>query len=837
MPDETATVDLALAARNGDSPRPIFPKRPKRHLTIDPEAVVESCEKRVERILDDTHRSEWMSKRLQRYRKYRGQLEDKTWPWVGASNVHPPVLQTAELRVNAGLHNVAMTLRPLLSAVAQSRANVPREEKATRMVDYQLFVEPGADIAERRITDFIANGCQDGNAVAYCPWVRDERAIVSYAYRPPLPEDAAPLDAIEAMIRGAGPERPGLFSDVTSVRLDQTLDHEFRVRYRDHGRPRRATVRVFEDEEDGGLTLELRRDAVLYDGPIMVNVPIGSVLVPTRAKNLQPPAAANPGGAPYVFLLATYSLDEIRRLKGDGTLNYLDAKGTERIEADAKTRAGALSRPTDEQQLERQKDRLEGREHSEPLAEDAEERDDGHLPVPCVLAFDRWDVDGDGLAEDVFWLYARDAKVLLEGRLLVEKWPATRPYRPLAEWCPIPVPDRWLGISLLELGEGLYDIIKSSFDMGFDGGTLSNMPFGFYGTGSTLRQTTMPIQPGMLQPVPGGDPRTSVYFPTMPTKDQTFHFNVIGLAMQFFEKLMMVGGVQLGQVPTGKASALRTVGTTMALMQQGDVRADQLLLRLFGGLRQIALIFHRMNCHLLPPGKEIRIVGWDGEREQGYQTIERDDLDPEIDFDFRPDFLLSNPQVLADTLTSVLTILASPLAFQFGIVDADKFYALAKDLVRAKRLDPKKYLKAPSETAENPIMAEEAIDLIMQGRLPEGSPMEGPVAHLKKLMVFAHETVIPLDPSQPDLGEVPASAILTPEQVELLKGWMREVGKRLQQQRVVQAAGAFQQAQQGGGLMGPGVAEGQPTMMAEPAVQVPGPSGAGDPSLMGAGGA
>ena len=821
MPDESTTLDLATPAgdsRNGDAPRrPIFPKRPKRHLRVDPEHVVDSCEKRVEQILDDTHRSEWMSRRLQRYRKYRGQLDDKTFPWTGASNVHPPLLQTAELRVNAGLHNVVMTLRPLLSAVALSRANVAREEKVARLIDYQLFVEPGADIAERRATDFVSNGCQDGNAVAYCPWVRDEQEIVSYAYRPALAEDAAPLDAIEEIIRGAGAGRPGLFSDVVDVRLDEKRDHEFRVRYRDHGRPRRATVLVFEDEEDGGLTLEIRREAVLYDGPIMVNVPIGSILVPTRAKNLQPPSQANPGGAGYVFLLCTYTLDDIRRLARDGTLNYLDAEGLEKIEAEAKTRAGAQSRPVDEQQLQQQKDRLEGREHSEATVEDPDEGDVGHLPVPCVLAFDRWDVAGDGLAEDVFWLYARDTKELLEGRRLVEKWPAVRPYRPLAEWCPIPVPDRWLGISLLELGESLYDLIKQCLDIGFDSGVLSNLPFGFYSAGSTLRQTTMSIQPGILQPVPGGDPRTSVYFPSMPAKDQTWAFNFIGLATQFFEKLMMIGGVQLGQVPTGKASALRTVGTTMALMQQGDVRADQLLLRLFGGLRQIALYFHRMNCHLLPDGKEIRIVGWDGEREQGYQTVERDDLDPDIDFDFRPDFLLSNPQALSETIASVLSVLVSPLMLELGIVNADKIYALAKDFVRAKRLDPKKYIQAPSETAENPIMAEEAIGMVLQSQMPQGAPMEGPEGHLKKLIAFVQSD---------EFGH------LTPEQVELMKGWINSVGARLRQQKVVAAAGAFQQAQGGGpGMPGAG---GQPTMMAEPPVQAPGPPGAGDPSLTGA---
>lgn len=792
MPDDNViTLPLPTNGANGSAPaKRRFPVRPKTHLRIDAGAVVESVVARAQELDQDTNRGKWLEDRLARYAKYRGWLTDKSWPWSGCSNVHIPMLQIAELRANAGLHNVVMTLRPLLSAKASSKGGLDREEKITQLIDYQLFLEPGPEIAERRITDFIAGGLQDGNGVAYTPWVRDERRVTETIFAPAIPETTAPSDYLDAEFRK-------LFPGATAIEMHETKDHVFFVSYTQRQEEHEAVVTVFEDAEDGSLEFQVERDVMVYDGPVGLPLPIERVLVPTRCTNLQPPTEANPTGAPYVFLRWPYRLDDIRRLKKSGTFNFLDDAGLAKIEAAARGRGGLVAptpdRPAEE--LQEQKDAIEGREHREGDAEN--DATLGHLTVPLLVCFDRWDVDGDGLAEDAFWVIDPAANVLCEARRLTDRWPASTPYRPLAEWCPIPVKDRWYGISMLELGEPLYDLVKGTFDQMFDGWTIATLPFFFYGASSKLNTDVIQIAPGQGYPVPG-NPRETLMFPNMPQRDLSGGLGIIGLAMQFVQQLFAQGPLQQGQVPTGKASALRTFGTTQALLQQGDVRADQMLIRLFQGLAQLALNFHRMNRRLLPPGKEIRVVGWDGPSALGYKTIEKvDEIDAEIGFEFKPEFLNSNPAVLRESLQLLLGVVIQPLTFQLGAANAETVSRLLRDFVRALRLDPKRYLTEPPPDALPPLMAEEVVQMFMQGQEPVGRPMEGAEAHMAKLAQWQGSD---------------AFGMLPREHAPLVQGWLRQVSERMKQERMAAAAAQFQQAM----AQQNGPASGVPTSVAEP---------------------
>ena len=775
-------------ARGDEPPRARrFPRRPKKRFTLDPERVVKSVLAYVRDLESDANRGQWLDKRLQRYAKFRGWLPEKSWPWPGASNVHIPLLQTSELRATAGLHNVVMTLRPLLGAKAASRAGVEREEKITQVIDHQLFLEPGPEIAERRLTDFIQGGTQDGNGVAYTPWVRDERRIVSTHFAPAIPADVAPSDWLEREWRK-------LFSGYTDVEMDEKLDHVFYLTYRERDEDREATCEVFEDE-DGALEFVITRETTIYDGPVLLPLPIDSVLVPTRCTNLQPPSEANPTGAPRVVLRMTYRLDDVRRLQASGTFNWLDDEGLATIETAARAKSGLAPAPTDtpRDQLQEQKDTIEGREHRE--SDDDERSTLGHLSVSMLLCFDRWVLDGEAFAEDVFWAIAEDGEVLCEARRLTERWPALKPYRPIAEWCPIPVKDRWYGISLFELGEALYDLVKGTFDQAYDAWTIGNLPFFFYGAGSKLNTDVLSIAPGQGTPVPG-NPRETILFPNLPQRDQSGALGIIGLAMRFYESQMAQGQLQSGQVPTGKASALRTMGTTMALLQQGDVRADQLLIRLFQGLAQVALNFHRMNRYLLPPDKEIRLVGWDGAAQLGYHTIRSaEEIDADVTFDFKPEFLNSNPEVLRTALERVMAMVIQPLTFELGVTDAEKLGRLMRDLVRAQRLDPNRYLSEPPPDVLPRVVAEQAIEALTRGQEVRAMPLERAELHLAKLQEFAASD---------------AFAALPPDRVGLFRDWVGQVARRAQQERMAAAAAQFQQALAGG------TTGGVPTTVAEP---------------------
>lgn len=763
------------------------PRRRRRRpsLTIDAEAVVRSVLHRHDTILGDRDRSLWLDARLERYAKFRGLLETKLFPYEGAANVHMPIMMSAFLRQDAGLSNAVLTTRPLISAKATQARNADRAERVTEIVDAQMFLE--LPDAKRRAGDFITNFLLDGNAVAYCPWVTDRRTITETRFAPPAPpgvaEDAYLLTILLA-----------LFPTARAVSAVSASGLDFRVRYQDDdSRLEEATVRVYHDGEEAAPAFELviTRRADVFNGPVYHVLDIEDVLVRPRSANLQPPSEANPHGAPEVFLRVRYTVDILRHLQRAGVLNWLDREGLDKIVATARGGSGPSAGSAEE--LKQQKDDAEGTQTGSPdVLDDAEI---GHLPVECLLCFDRWDLDGRGEQEDVFFVVAREARVLLEARRLTDRWPAARPYRPLAEAVFVPVPNRWYGISLLELSEHLYDLITGVLNLSIDAGKFANIPPFFYSSSAAFRPGTIRYAPGEGYPVPGVA-RDAVYFPSIATRDQSWALNLVSMAMQFYERQVGVTAAQHGQVPPGRASALRTFATTQALLLQGDVRADQVLLRLLNGFAQIAAHFHRMNRHLLPRRKEYRIWGYEPGHRQAYRTVGRDEIDAEMDFEFQAAFLNSNPAVLTQSIQTLLTVLVSPLMFQLGIVDPQKVYHLVKDFTKALRQDPARYLNPPSGTDRPAILAEEALSAILAGEVPVGVPLEGPEEHLRKLAEFQ---------TSDQFG------LLNQAQVGIYRAWLQQIGQAVRAERQARAAAEFQQRMlQAAGTGSPALGGGEP---------------------------
>lgn len=803
-----------LTNGNGAGPpdaKPKWPKKPKRPFDLDVEQYLDSVNTRFRALRDDRERGDWLDARLVRYAKYRGWVtEEKTTPWEGCADVQVPLLQIAELRQNAGLHNAIMSTRPLLNAKAGSGRpdNMAREEKITALLDAQLFTDPGPARAERVFGDLTSNFLQDGNAVAYTPWVRDQRVRTAYVYRPPVKPGMDPDAYLIQILQEAV---PGFLPETIERDAEQTHVYTARFRTAPETPTEEVTVTVYQDE-DGYLDLKLERPVTLYDGPVLLNLAIEDTYIPPRSENLQPPSDANPKGAPYVFVKLDYGLDRVRKHQEDGKFNFATAEDVTDLANVLRTSESERPFRSKSDELKQQKDTFEGTSPTTPpVTNDA---DLVHLNQPTLLIFDRWDV-GHG-TEDIVTVVALDgsdeAVKLLEARCLSELYPGDRPWRPLAEGVCIPVPGRYYGIGLLELGERLQELIKGLIDQAMDVHAITGMPFFLYSATAKLAPDVMRLAPGTGIPVPG-DPRATVYFPTIPARDQQFTFQMVTLALQLFERLLMIGDLQLGRVPTGKASALRTVGTTMALLQQGDVRADQLLLRLFSMLQQAAGHFHRMNRHLLPPGKEIRRVGWDGDRNQAYVKFEQGhtEIDLDMDFEFRPEFLMANSQMLAATLQTALAVTATPLAFESGVMGPEQFYRLLRDYHKAARLDYKQYLQPPMGEPGDPITAEEAINAIVSGRYPVGRPMEGPQAHMARLLEF-HQS--------------DAFGVLTPDRVELFKAYWIAIGEKLRRSKLAAAAAQTQEALAqtqalGGGAAGSSGAE---TAVQEPEVtsQTPG---------------
>ena len=786
--------------------------RRRRQFLPDPEAREQLTEHVLTTVRAvQNERTPQMQLRADRYAKFRGWTQARNWPWTNASNQHVPVMMSASLRVKAGLFNAVLGIRPVMSAKTLQKQFKAAAERAANLIDHQVFSE--AD-GEAKVAQFIDSFVDDGTGVVFIPWIRDRRVIrdVRIVGKPDGElAQTFPKVLTDVIFKGKGirdiirEDEQGYTWTATLAPLDPVKDE-----------PTEVSIEVYDSGDEGtALEVLLEYEVTVHDGPALIVHDLEDVVVPMRSENCQPVTPENPQGAPWIARLCRTDLDTIRRKQQDGVYDLLTLEDLDDMEGVAEGRVPLGSAISQEDALKEQKDSLAGQEPG-MTATDKKEW------LTILEWYGRWDVDGDGLEEDVIAWVCRDTETLLRIRALTEMYPGLPPRRPFAEARYVPVPGQFMGIGLLELMEGLNDFLHVVLNQTVDNGTLSNLPFFFYRASSGFKPEVIHLSPG--EGYPTDTPQQDVYFPQMPAKDQSFGFNLFSLGMQLLNQLTQIGPIQYGQVPTGKASALRTTGTTMAILQQGAAMPEQVLRRLFTGLAQVWTQIHALNLKYLPRRKEFLVAGKPLEDEDAYGMVENpeQELDVPVTFDFQATLLNTNKGMMSQALQALGTALVSPLMLQLGLVTPEQIYNWGKDLIQANQLDPGRYLKKPAGMPEGPrILAEEAISSLLMGALPHGTPLEPALEHLQKLQQF-------MVSDQFGLLQQGGMALFR----VYLQHVQQMVRMEFQHQQLMQAAQSFSQTLQNQG-QGQG---GTPTTMGEPGMQTEAPTVPEVSGAMGSGG-
>jgi hypothetical protein len=680
--------------------------------------------------------------------------EGKDWPWENASDCAIPDMATASMKMQDTLNNAVMSQRPPVMAKATKKIDKEKEESVNRLLDYQLFVEqPGEEAIGTLAHDFV----NEGFWTAYVPWVKETRSVIDVKVIPPIPDEIQPIEYFRMFLEGTYPH----------AQIKPTRDGWDWV-VNDGDKKHKAS---FFTREDNEVEVNIEKDAIRYEGPRVIPKDVQDVLHPVRCENLQIPGPSNPLGASHVILRDFPSIDEIKRLQDSGYYDLMDQKDADKI-MDTLMDVSYTER-------EQQKDTMQGAVDWRQLPKGAESQN----KLTRLMVFDTFDINDDGLDEDVIFWMILETKTILRARYLTQMFPAEIPFRPLAEAHLFPVPGRRFSIGILELMEGLHDIQKQTFDQTSDAGTISNSPFFFYRATSNMRPEVIRLWPGEGYPV--SDPKNDVSFPQIGNPNQSFGLNFLAIINQMEEKLTNIGDLQLGRVPHGKASALRTVSGMQTVMAQGDARPERVLRRFFMGLTQIWKIAHTLNQAFLPDKKQFLIIGLDDPTADPYGEItKRDQVAGAFMFDFSANALNTSKEAMQSSLQSLMSIYVSQLNLQLGIIDAAGAYRMQRDLGKAYGQDPDKYIKPPTPGAETPkVFYEEAMTSLLNGQMPTGEPAEGAQAHLQKLAAFV---------GSDEFGH------LDPMHVQLFKQYLTLVQqKAAQEQQQAQLMQAVQQFQQG----------------------------------------
>jgi hypothetical protein len=241
-----------------------------------------------------------------------------------------------------------------------------------------------------------------------------------------------------------------------------------------------------------------------------------------------------------------------------------------------------------------------------------------------------------------------------------------------------------------------------------------------------------------------------VYFPQWPNANQAWRFNEEALLNQYMERGLAQGPVQFGQAPEGKASALRTARTTLALIGQGDLQADLTLKRFYRGIKRIFKLVWRRDKEFLPPGKTFRIVGAADPTQDPFRVMEsREELAGDYDFELVGTNFTASKDAIRQVMLLVFQTLLNPLALQMGIVTPPNVYEMCKELLLTmERRDFDRFVTKPMLGAGmQPKDQLDEIDEMMRGIPARVNPQENMQEHLQILNDFINSDAFGVVPA------------------------------------------------------------------------------------------
>jgi len=655
---------------------------------------------------DETARHIQKEARLQRYAKYRMVRWGKSFPWDEASDVGMPDMMSQALHTHDILHNAVMSSESPVAAHPLDDKGQDNATNVDKLLTHQLFVDmPG----ELLIGDLAEAFVDDGVGTVMTPWIREKVNSTRIKTFGPL-QKGSPRGQFKALLTQEFPD----------FNLQQSSDGWDWVATRED-ETRKISFYTLENDR---IEMVVKTPIIAFDGPRPMVYNWENVLHPPRVANLNFPSDSNPRGAPHVILKQFVTINQLAAGIKSGFYDL----GGDPEDLFHEARSG-----TDEE-IEEQKDQIAGDEDVTYRTTEAS----SHKTLTLLIVFDGFDINDDGIDEQVVWWVVKEKQLLLKAALLEEMWPFSKPKRPFAECTFIPVEGRRQGISLLEMVEPFHDVKKMLLDQAIDAGTIANSPWFFYRPSGGTRPEVISLGPGDGYPL--ADPKNDVFFPQIPNSAAINNLNIMRALTNDEEKLTMAGDIQFGMVPPGASSALRTATGIALLQNKGEARPERILRRFFICVTEIYSQMHDLNTVYLTKAKRIMIMRPKSKSDDPYETIGGpEDIAGQFQFTFKANVFNTSKLALQQSLGALAALYIQPVAIQLGLTTPDTIYRLYRDLGKAQGQDPDQYLQEPSRGARKPRkFAEEAISTIMAGQLPDVLPIEGAQEHMNKLIEFAN---------------------------------------------------------------------------------------------------
>jgi hypothetical protein len=305
-------------------------------------------------------------------------------------------------------------------------------------------------------------------------------------------------------------------------------------------------------------------------------------------------------------------------------------------------------------------------------------------------AYLKMPVDGSGIDSDIIvWVHEETDEVLRATYLHRVTDTGQRPYAKADFYRR---DGQEFGIGIPELIYALSKEIDAVHNMRIDFGLLSTMPFGYYRASSSMKQETIPIQPGQL--VPLDDPGNDVFFPQLGNRT-AFGYQEEASLQHAVDRVTGITDLNLGLV--GGQGAARTATGVRGLLGESNANLDIYLRRLNRGLRKLYRYMFALLQRKLPDGLEFRLTGEDGQKY--FRRIpDRREIAGSYDFELEPNSSNSNKQVQQDVAQQIYQMTGNPLDIQLGIISPLERFNAIKNLMQSMGVkDFSRFLRMPKQ--------------------------------------------------------------------------------------------------------------------------------------------
>lgn len=744
-------------------------------------------EKFIRQVLEDVHND---NKDTETYRSNR-----KTWIRLAQNepddlneetdtsdakeefHVSLPLIATAIDQIHTRQAGAIYKNKPIVRMAPTDQYDVDKVKASQDFINYRL-----TNCTPNFHRVFDENGLItliEGQSFVFQTWVREERKVCHKHQFPAMNMIPDPMSGqimpqpvtIEQIITSLF-EVEGQRRIMPNSEIEEIGEDKYRIKYQikrgpDDWSDHEAIIDFYlddnyQDPSKHTIHAKVISTEIVFEGVKMQNVNLDFLYFPKDISSLQPP------DCPHLVIKSEETLSEINYKMKTGEYNLLNKEKFKKIKGNLVTYKNETEDKSDSETIE--------------VTEDIEGTNKQIYPDDIAakyICYYSYDVDGDGIKEEIEVTMFPDAQIIAKACFLEEVFKhGKRPIRHIEyDIRPYSIFGKGIPENLNSIQE-LYDDVWNQM---LNYGAVIALPFFFYLASGNMEGEVYKLRPGEGYPLGSLD---DVKFPSF-QNNLPVTFAELQQVYSHFERRSKVNESLFGRQGQARQTATATLKLLGEAMEGQQINFN----RFRQGWAHIYKDFYLLHMAYMPEQMRYRIFDPMANK-YDFKTISRRDLmeSPDINFDIHLEH--TSDVFQREMWAQLMQITANPLTIQMGIVQPPQVANLLERVYQAYNIEDVDNFIVRPEQMEPPKDPMEENMRMAQGEYIGPNPQENAQQHLAMHQAYLMQN----------------QHLIPPEYKQLYVQHIVETQTMIQQQQQMmqyaQAASMMQQT--GQGLIGQG---------------------------------